>query len=101
MHHFEDLTEVQSSLQRLMQRDPALARVLPRQPGTKESRYKHLLSGDTEDVAADVAVTRTSSGSRDAADNDRTARLEDEVASLRKEMADLKQQLATFRKQFE
>ena len=101
MHHFEDLTEVQSSLQRLMQRDPALARVLPRQPGTKESRYKHLLSGDTEDVAADVAVTRTSSGSRDAADNDRIARLEDEVASLRKEMADLKQQLATFRKQFE
>ena len=101
MHHFEDLTEVQSSLQRLMQRDPALARVLPRQPGTKESRYKHLLSGDTEDVAADVAVTRTSSGSRDPADNDRIARLEDEVASLRKEMADLKQQLATFRKQFE
>lgn len=101
MHHFEDLTEVQSSLQRLMQRDPALARVLPRQPGTKESRYKHLLSGDTEDVAADVAVTRTSPGSRDPADNDRIARLEDEVASLRKEMADLKQQLATFRKQFE
>jgi uncharacterized protein YceH (UPF0502 family) len=101
MHHFEDLTEVQSSLQRLMQRDPALARVLPRQPGTKESRYKHLLSGDTEDVATDVAVTRASHRSTDAADEDRIARLEDEVASLRKELADLKQQLATFRKQFE
>src|SRR5271165_6236293 len=46
MHHFEDLTEVQSTLQRLMQHDPPLARVLPRQPGTKESRYKHLLAGD-------------------------------------------------------
>jgi uncharacterized protein YceH (UPF0502 family) len=101
MHHFEDLTEVQSSLQRLMQRDPALARVLPRQPGTKESRYRHLLSGDTEDVATDVAVTRASYRSTDAADEDRMARLEDEVASLRKELADLKQQLATFRKQFE
>lgn len=100
MHHFEDLTEVQSSLQRLMQREPALVRVLPRQPGTKESRYKHLLAGDTEDVAADVPVLR-SSISRDAADNDRIARLEDEVADLRKELADLKQQLTTFRKQFD
>ncbi len=101
MHHFEDLTEVQSSLQRLMQRDPALVRVLPRQPGTKESRYKHLLSGDTEDVAADVPVLRRSSISRDAADDDRLARLEDELANLRKELADVKQQLATFRKEFE
>src|SRR6202011_2165892 len=42
MHRFEDLTEVQSSLQRLMQRDPPLVKVLQRQPGTKESRYMHL-----------------------------------------------------------
>jgi uncharacterized protein len=102
MHRFEDLTEVQSSLQRLMQRDPALARVLPRQPGTKESRYKHLLSGDVEEAStADTSVGRPASVSRDAADGDRMARLEDEVASLRKELADLKQQLAVFRKQFE
>ena len=102
MHRFEDLTEVQSSLQRLMQRDPALARVLPRQPGTKESRYKHLLSGDVEEAStADTSVARPPSVPRDAADGDRMARLEDEVASLRKELADLKQQLAVFRKQFE
>ena len=102
MHRFEDLTEVQSSLQRLMQRDPALARVLPRQPGTKESRYKHLLSGDVEEAStADTSVARHPSVPRDAADGDRMARLEDEVASLRKELADLKQQLAVFRKQFE
>jgi uncharacterized protein YceH (UPF0502 family) len=100
MHHFEDLTEVQSSLQRLMQRDPALVRVLPRQPGTKESRYKHLFSGDAEDVAVDVSSV-PSFVSRGAADDDRIARLEDEVANVRKELADLKQQLATFQKQFE
>ncbi len=100
MHHFEDLTEVQSSLQRLMQRDPALVRVLPRQPGTKESRYKHLLSGDVEDATSDVASMH-SSVPKSAADGDRIARLEDEVANVRKELADLKQQLATFRKQFE
>lgn len=100
MHHFEDLTEVQSSLQRLMQREPALVRVLPRQPGTKESRYKHLLSGDVEEVAVDIP-SGPSSVASGAADDDRVARLEEEVANLRKELGDLKHQLATFRKQFE
>lgn len=103
MHRFEDLIEVQSTLQHLMQRNPPLARVLPRQPGTKESRYKHLLAGDAED-AADVGVARAPSpvsASSQSADPDRIARLEDEVSDLRRELADLKQQLATFRKQFE
>src|SRR5882724_5154308 len=39
MHRFETLDDVQSALQKLMQRDPALVKVLPRQPGTKESRW--------------------------------------------------------------
>ena len=102
MHRFEDLTEVQSTLQRLMQRDPPLARVLPRQPGTKEARYKHLLAGDVED--ADVAtgsVERAPSPASVPGNLDRVAELENDVADLRKEVADLKQQMATFRKQFE
>src|SRR4051812_10985085 len=36
MHPFEDLQQVQSTLQRLMERDPPIVKVLPRQPGTKE-----------------------------------------------------------------
>jgi uncharacterized protein len=99
MHRFEDLTEVQSTLQRLMQRDPPLVRVLPRQPGTKEARYKHLLAGDVEDVAdAPRAPTPVANNSADA---DRIGRLQDEVANLQKEVTDLKQQFASFRKQFE
>jgi uncharacterized protein YceH (UPF0502 family) len=103
MHRFEDLSEVHSTLQRLMQRDPPLARVLPRQPGTKEVRYKHLLAGDIEEVA-DVARARAPTPAFDpsnSADADRINHLENEVSDLRKEVADLKQQLATFRKQFE
>lgn len=101
MHRFEDLTEVQSALQRLMQRDPPLVRVLPRQPGTKEARYKHLLAGDVEDVA-DVPRAPTSGPVRNnSPDADRIVRLQDEVANLQKEVADLKQQFASFRKQFE
>src|SRR5580704_6376575 len=48
MHDFDDLSAVHSSLNHLMKREPPLAKVLPRQPGTKESRYAHLLSGDVE-----------------------------------------------------
>ncbi len=107
MQRFEDLTEVQSSLQRLMQRDPPLARVLPRQPGTKESRYMHLLSGDTKDLGmADASVARAPSppypvtnAAIPSTDGDRITHLEDEVATLRKEVTDLKQQLERFRTQ--
>jgi uncharacterized protein YceH (UPF0502 family) len=100
MHRFEDLTEVQSTLQRLMQRDPPLVKILPRQPGTKEARYKHLLSGDVPDDA-DVARAPSPAFAGSSNDADRIASMEDALSTLRKEVADLKQQFATFRKQFE
>src|SRR5579862_4820612 len=42
MHKFEDLGIVQSTLQRLMNREPPLVKILRRQAGTKEARYAHL-----------------------------------------------------------
>jgi uncharacterized protein YceH (UPF0502 family) len=101
IHRFEHLDEVLSAMQRLMQRDPPLARVLPRQPGTKESRYMHLLSGDIadEDVSVARAPSPVTAGS--AADVSRITRLEEEVFDLRKEIGDLKQQMESLRKQFE
>jgi len=106
MHSFDDLSAVQSSLQHLMKREPPLAKVLPRQPGTKESRYAHLLSGDVEEpVAKSVAEQEHAHASADA---DRFTHVEknvaasqEEVAALKKEIADLKQQFAQFKKQFE
>jgi len=96
MHRFEALDEVQSTLQRLMQREPPLVKMLPRQPGTKEARYMHLLAGDVEGwEAPEPRATATS------ADSDRLARLEEEISGLKSEIAGLKQQLAEFRKQFE
>src|ERR1700735_3241035 len=46
LHHFEALEDVQLALGRLMKREPVMAAVLPRQPGTKESRHLELMSGD-------------------------------------------------------
>jgi uncharacterized protein YceH (UPF0502 family) len=99
MHPFDDLSAVQSSLQQLMKREPSLVKLLPRQPGAKESRYAHLLSGDVEafEPKPDVDVNATVL----SADRERIGRLEDELASLHKEVAGLKQQFADFRKQFE
>jgi len=97
MYRFEALDDVQSALQKLMQREPPLTKILPRQPGTKEARYAHLLSGDVQ--APEAAPTATAGNTSD--DSARIARLEEEVASLRQEVADLKRQLESFRKQFE
>src|ERR1700680_1992162 len=52
MHKFDDLGIVQSTLQRLMNREPPLVKVLPRQPGTKEARYMNFLSGEPDTVTA-------------------------------------------------
>ena len=98
LHRFDDLDAVHSALQHLMKREPPLVKVLPRQPGTKEARYAHLLSGDVETWEPEPAPEATAASS---SDSDRIARLEDEVAALQKEITDLKQQLAEFRKQFE
>jgi len=43
MYRFETLGDVHAALDRLSQRQPPLVAVLPRQPGTKESRYMHFL----------------------------------------------------------
>src|ERR1700692_75246 len=48
MHKFDDLGIVLTTLKKLMDREPRLAKVLPRQPGTKEARYAHLMSGDVQ-----------------------------------------------------
>ena len=99
LHRFEDLTDVQSTLQKLMTREEPLAKVLPRQPGTKEARYAHLLCGDKPEWEAPAPVVEARSES--GVDDERIVRLEEEVAALRKEMADLRDEVLRFRRQFE
>jgi uncharacterized protein YceH (UPF0502 family) len=99
MHHFEELGAVQSSLEHLMKREPPLVKVLPRQPGTKEARYAHLLSGDVH-VREAKPVTEAESTPA-SVDGERIARLEEVLAGLQKEITELQRQFAEFRKQFE
>jgi uncharacterized protein len=99
MYRFETLEDVQSGLQKLMDRQPSLVRVLPRQPGTKESRYMHLFSGD---VSADFIAASSATSPGHAVDplESRIASLENEIASLRSEVSDLRREFGEFKQQF-
>jgi uncharacterized protein YceH (UPF0502 family) len=96
LHRFEEIGDVIAGLQKLMEREPALVAVLPRQPGTKESRYAHLLSGPVEALhaaaVAETAFVRRDDG-EDAGHEERIARLEATVTELRQEMATLRQKI--------
>ena len=89
MHRFEHLDDVQSALQKLMERDPPLVKILPRIPGTKEARYAHLLAGDVEGLAPPAESRVVISG----LENERIIKLEEEVAELKREVAELKQRI--------
>lgn len=102
MHPFEDLSEVQTTLQRLMRREPPLVKLLARQPGMKEARYAHLLRGDVDGIRAEttdlgVAPVVPTKGHETVP----TGKLEAQVAALREEVQALKEEFAEFRKQFE
>jgi uncharacterized protein len=101
MHRFEELDDVQSTLQRLMQRDPPLVKALSRQPGTKESRYAQLLSGNSESWEAGVRQDPPVLSPSSTLPGDRVLRLEGEVGELRRAVQELNRQFADFRKQFE
>jgi hypothetical protein len=99
MYQFEDLDAVHSALQLLMKREPPLVAVLPRQPGTKEVRYAHLLSGELQLSAAESHEEKPVAAK--SAEFQRIAHLEEQVATLQNDIATLKEQFASFRKQFE
>jgi uncharacterized protein len=98
MHPFVDLDEILGALRRLMERQPPLVKMLARQPGTKEARYAHLLSGDVDSWQPQGESDISAEG---ISHPDRIARLETQVASLRSEVEQLKRQLEDFLKQFE
>ena len=115
MHRFDELTDVQTVLQRLIAREPALVKVLPRQPGMKEVRYGHLLCGDFESFESTSAAAHASSYSSSASGSassyppahedvelkQRMAQLEAEVASLTRELGEVRDQIERFTKLLE
>jgi hypothetical protein len=65
--------------------------ILPRQPGTKESRYAHLLSGPVEFIATTSAEAPAHQAISPG--EDRIGRLEAEVGDLRRQVDELSQKI--------
>ena len=102
MYPFASVDSVERSLNDLAAQERPLVVQLPRAPGTKESRWAHLLSGTESlerfDVAAGLSVGgHVIEGSHD----DRVGQLESELADLRRQVAWLSDELEKFKKQFE
>lgn len=105
LYEFTDLSEVELTIQGLTERQPqALVVKLARQPGTKESRYSHLLGGMVEveklpEKAPEVKQVEVLALNTN--ENERIEKLEKEVQDLREQIAVLSQQFQEFKHQFE
>lgn len=90
IHRFDDADDVAWTLERLAQKEPALATRLPRRSGQREDRYMHLLSGpvDVEAQAPRERAAALAPGGEDG-DVDLVARLE----ALEQRVAELEARL--------
>ncbi len=106
LYTFDDLAAVQSTLERLANRPLTpetggetptgpLTTMLPRQPGSREARYAHLL-GDQPSLPSPREpgpVTEASSGSQDSPVSQRLARMEAEIAELTTALQEIQSRL--------
>ena len=86
LHRFADASAVEAYLEELAARPVPLTRRLPRQPGTREQRWVHLLSEEPEIPMANIAPEP---------EPDRLAALEARLAALELEVDRLRQALAS------
>jgi uncharacterized protein YceH (UPF0502 family) len=96
MHRFEEIGEVVGGLQKLMEREPPLVAVLARQPGTKESRFAHLLSGEMAAAPAGEGIRSDPRSELNRVElEERVSQLESGMTELRNEVTVLKEKLGT------
>jgi uncharacterized protein YceH (UPF0502 family) len=105
MYTFDDIAAVQATLERLASREASaepngsganistgpLTILLPRQPGSREARYAHLLSG-TPDIST-ATISAVPSSTTVLAANERIAQLESEIATLNSAIDTLRQRV--------
>jgi uncharacterized protein YceH (UPF0502 family) len=93
LHKFGDILSVEAFLNELAERkEGALVRELPKQPGARETRWVHLLSG--EPSAAVLAGAGPSAGSGDAMSVSELAAIKANVDQLQTQVDTLTQTVA-------
>jgi uncharacterized protein YceH (UPF0502 family) len=94
LHPFADLGELESSLQGLIDRE--LVEKLPRQPGQKEQRYRHLFEEETTWRTVPVPEAHAPEPEPEP-QPDRLEVLEQQLRELRDEVAELRAAIASER----
>jgi uncharacterized protein YceH (UPF0502 family) len=88
LHRFADISAVEAFLLELAERPAgALVVELPRQPGSREPRWAHLLSGP---VIAETPVASTASSATEPVAQGEIAALRANVVQLTTELAEVK-----------
>lgn len=94
LHEFVEISDVIAGLQKLMERELPLVALLPRQPGAREARYAHLLSGAVEESAfAAISQPTPQSAAGTPEQQDRIAQLESTIAELQREVSALRERI--------
>jgi hypothetical protein len=101
MASFADSAAVEEAMNELQQFEQQLVVLLPRQPGQKEQRYAHLLSGTPPTSVVERQPPPEAARVRVMAEDERLAALEAEVAATREEVAALRRMMEEFKAQFE
>ncbi len=101
LYDFAALDEAEETLNSLAAKEPQpLVAKLPRQPGQKEMRYAHLLSGEVK-VDRESEIEDTEIGiAHGTQRTDRHSRLEYELEALRAQVESLQREFEEFKKQF-
>ena len=84
MYDFDDLASVEACLDHLIERRPEpLVTKLARQPGAREPRYAHLLSGEVRPSEPDAQPAPVQTLAPQDASADRMAKLQSDIDELR------------------
>jgi uncharacterized protein YceH (UPF0502 family) len=94
LYAFDDLEAVEGTLNRL--NELGMVQKLPRQAGSRESRYAHLLSGPV-DISEETAPAASRGGAPGAPENSNSER----IAALERSLAELRREFEDFRGRFE
>lgn len=95
LYQFDDLESVENTLAHLAERE--FVRKLPRQSGSREARWAHLLGGEVEAGEEYTEPAQASGPFRGTHD----AELVERVAALEEQLAELRRQFDDFRRRFE
>ncbi len=99
LYAFQNLDEVQETMSSL--EDMELVNKLPRQPGRKESRYAHLLSGEPQETIVETAPRPEAATIIVRRETERVEDLQEQIDKLRQAIQTLEHDFVTFKSQFE